>query len=169
MLCGVFSGKRVQSGSALTTAARISVVSSPSNALLPVSSSYSTQPNAQMSVALVHRLARAPARDSCTPPCPESLRASSPPCSASVNWRDRRCRVALERLRQAEVQHLHLAFGRHLHVGGLQVAVNDAFLVRGFQRLGDLLAIVRASSIGTAPSRLTRSASVSPDTSSITR
>ena len=80
------------------------------------------------------------------------------------------CCVARERLRQTEVQNLDLAFRRHLHVGGLQVAVNDAFLVSGFQRLGDLL---RKSPVllrlEPRPSRLMRSASVSPDTNSITR
>ena len=44
-----------------------------------------------------------------------------------------------ERLRQAEVQHLHRAVRPDLDVGGLQVAVDDALLVRGFERLGDLL------------------------------
>ena len=38
-----------------------------------------------------------------------------------------------------EVQHLHGAVGAHLDVGGLQIAVNDALLVRRFERLGDLL------------------------------
>ena len=43
------------------------------------------------------------------------------------------------RLRQAEVQHLHDAVGAHLDVRGLQIAMDDALLVRGFERLGDLL------------------------------
>ena len=41
-------------------------------------------------------------------------------------------------LRQAEVQHLHRAVGPHLDVRGLQIAMDDPLLVRGFQRLGDL-------------------------------
>ena len=44
-----------------------------------------------------------------------------------------------ERLRQPEVEHLHRAVRPHLDVGGLQVAVDDALLVRGFERLGNLL------------------------------
>ena len=43
------------------------------------------------------------------------------------------------RLRQAEVEHLHRAVVPHLDVGGLQVAVDDPLLVRGFERIGDLL------------------------------
>jgi len=47
--------------------------------------------------------------------------------------------LRLERLRQPEVQHLHRAIASHLDVGGLQVAMNDAVLVRRFQRVHDLL------------------------------
>ena len=42
-------------------------------------------------------------------------------------------------LRQPEVQHLHRAIGFDLDVGGLQIAMDDALLVRGLERLGDLL------------------------------
>ena len=69
---------------------------------------------------------------------------------ASVMWRDSvgECdslagpgRAALGRvgLGQAEVQHLHLAVGRDLHVRGLQVAMDDAVLVGLLERLRDLL------------------------------
>ena len=51
---------------------------------------------------------------------------------------DRRPR-RLHRLRQAEVEHLHRAVGAHLDVRGLQIAMDDPLLVRGFERLGDLL------------------------------
>ena len=43
-----------------------------------------------------------------------------------------------DRLRQTEVEHLHGAVGADLDVGGLQIAMDDALLVRGFERLGDL-------------------------------
>ena len=79
------------------------------------------------------------------------------------------CCVARERLRQTEVQHLDLAFRRHLHVGGFQIAVNDAFLVRGFERLGNLLRDRQRFFDPERAVALTRSASVSPDTNSITR
>ena len=46
--------------------------------------------------------------------------------------------AALERLGEAEVEHLHLAFGRDLDVGGLEIAVDDALVVRRFERLGNL-------------------------------
>src|SRR6185436_5191737 len=49
---GVDAGSVGQSGSPRTTAARISVMLSPGNAIFPVSISKSTQPNAQMSVRL---------------------------------------------------------------------------------------------------------------------
>ena len=44
----------------------------------------------------------------------------------------------VERLRQTEIQHLHRAVVAHLDVGRLQIAMDDALLVRGFERLGDL-------------------------------
>ena len=120
--------------------------------------------------ALVHRFARAPAPDSCKPPFPGSLPASSRPCSALASCSGSLvCCVTRECFRQAKVQHFDFSLGRHLHVGGFQVAVNDSFLVRCFQRLGNLFRDGRASSTGTAPSRLMRSANVSPDTNSITR
>ena len=51
----------------------------------------------------------------------------------------RRCRWwSAGHLRQSEVEHLHRAVGLDLDVGGLQVAMRDASLVRGFQRVGDL-------------------------------
>ena len=43
-----------------------------------------------------------------------------------------------ECFREAEVQHDDVAIGRHHGVGGLQVPVNDRFLVSGVERLGDL-------------------------------
>ena len=46
--------------------------------------------------------------------------------------------VALEDLREAEVEELHPAVGRDLDVRGLEVAVDDPLLVRRLQRLGDL-------------------------------
>ena len=49
-----------------------------------------------------------------------------------------RRRGGVERLRQAEVQHLHHAVWPHFDVRGLEIAVDDALLVRRFERLGDL-------------------------------
>ena len=44
-----------------------------------------------------------------------------------------------DRLRQAEVQHLDRAVRPHFDIRGLQVAMDDALLVRGFECIGDLL------------------------------
>jgi hypothetical protein len=44
----------------------------------------------------------------------------------------------LERLGEPEVEHLHLLVRRDLHVGRLQIAMDDPFLVRRLERLGDL-------------------------------
>ena len=46
----------------------------------------------------------------------------------------------IDQLRKSEIQHLHRAVRRDLDVRGLEVAVNDALLVRRFERLRDLLA-----------------------------
>ena len=48
------------------------------------------------------------------------------------------CLFPGKRLRQSEVQHLHLAVRRDFDVGRLQVAVDDALLMRGFEGFGDL-------------------------------
>ena len=41
-------------------------------------------------------------------------------------------------LRQAKIQHLHRAIGSDLDVRRLQIAVDDAVIVGGFERVGDL-------------------------------
>ncbi len=41
-------------------------------------------------------------------------------------------------LGQTEVQHFDYAFGGEFYIGGLEIAMNDALLVRGFKRAGDL-------------------------------
>ena len=47
-------------------------------------------------------------------------------------------RPRIHRLREPEVEHLHRAVTADLDVGGLQIAMDDALLVRRFERLGDL-------------------------------
>ena len=49
---------------------------------------------------------------------------------ASAEW--------FHHLRQPEVEHLHRAVGPDLDVRGLEIAMDDALLVRGFERVGDL-------------------------------
>jgi hypothetical protein len=36
----------------------------------------------------------------------------------------------------------HSAFGRHLYVGGFQIAVDDSFATRCIQRFGDLPCVI---------------------------
>src|SRR5262249_9533536 len=44
----------------------------------------------------------------------------------------------LLRPRQPEIEYLHPAFGGHLDIGRLQIAMDDPLLVRHFERAGDL-------------------------------
>ena len=139
------AGMRVQSGSARTTAASVSVTSSPANARVPVSISNSTRRTPRCRRAC-RRPCRAPARAPCRPPC----RGSCPSASCARRRERRRVRQRarrrarragrVHRLREAEVEHLHRAVGADLDVRGLQIAMDDALLVRGLERLGDLLA-----------------------------
>ena len=81
-----------------------------------------------------------------------------------------RAPVGSMRLREAEVEHLHRAVGADLDVGGLQIAMNDALLVRGFERVRDLPR--DRQRFGERRPRRARDASASrssPSTSSITR
>ena len=74
----------------------------------------------------------------------------------------------LHRLRQPEVEHLDRAVGADLDVGRLQIAMDDALLVRGFERFGDLPRD-RERLVERKRARCAmRSASVGPSTSSIT-
>jgi hypothetical protein len=52
----------------------------------------------------------------------------------AAGGRDRR----IHRFREAEVEHLHRAVGPQLDVGWLEIAVDDALVVRGAKRIGDL-------------------------------
>ena len=47
--------------------------------------------------------------------------------------------IACQRLRQTEIENLHRAVAGQFDVRGLQIAMDDAALVRVFERLGDLL------------------------------
>ena len=49
------------------------------------------------------------------------------------------CGFRLKRLRQPEIQNLHLAVRRDLHICGFEVPMDDALLMSGLQRLGHLL------------------------------
>src|SRR5262245_27613025 len=55
-------------------------------------------------------------------------------CEWRRGWRSLHC------LREAEIKDLDIPFWRHLYVGGLQIAMDDAALMRRLERLGDLSA-----------------------------
>jgi len=47
-------------------------------------------------------------------------------------------RTCLERLGETEIEHLYLTLARERNIARLEIAVNDSFLVRGLQCVGDL-------------------------------
>ena len=138
-----FGGTLPRSGSLVSTCARIPATSSPLNKRSPVSNSYSTTPNdhmsARLSTVLPSGLLRRHVRR-----CTED--------DAHLSRTDGQCRRVLrtiaggsprlplirERFRQTEIQQLDDTFRSDLHVGGLQVAMDDALVVRVFERGGDL-------------------------------
>ena len=75
--------------------------------------------------------------------------------------------IRISQLREPEIQHLHGAVRPHLDVGRLQVAMDDALLVRGLERFGDLSRDWQRL-VDRDWSLAMRSASVGPSTSSIT-
>ena len=114
---GVLSGSSDQSGSPSGTAASVSVTVAAANATRPVSISYTTQPNAQMSARRSTGFPRA---------CSGLIYAGVPTTMPSCDSRSLKRRFGpLDRFRQPEVEHLHGAFRRDLNVGRLQIAVND--------------------------------------------
>jgi len=46
---------------------------------------------------------------------------------------------------EAEIKHLHDARGRDHDVGRLQITMDDAFFVRGFERVGDLPGVIESN------------------------
>ncbi len=81
--------------------------------------------------------APAPCRPRCRESCPSLRRARRSCVGEFVGLRARR-RRRVERLRQPEVQHLDDAVVADLDVRRLQIAMDDALLVRRFERVGDL-------------------------------
>ncbi len=141
--------------------------SCPRNAVRPVSISYSTQPNAQMSVRLSTVCPRACsglmyagraqddalARAARTSPSATASRSSASPSLG-------------DGLGQPEVEHLHDAVGRDLDVRRLQVPVDDPLVVRGLERLRDLPRDRECFRRAGSDRCASRSASVGPSTSS---
>ena len=75
-------------------------------------------------------------------------------------------RFVAERFCKTEIEHLDASVRRDLDVGGLQVAMDDPFLVGGFQGLGDVTARSVDASFEGQRVRRDSSASVGPSTSS---
>ena len=108
---------------------------------------------------------RAPAPGSCTRQCPESFRS---PSRRRGRWQT----VGAHRRRslgETEVEHLGVAVARDRDVRRLEVAVDDALVMRGVQRIGDLPSQRRAPRRTVSGPRAIRSARVPPSTSSRTR
>ena len=79
-------------------------------------------------------------------------------------------RLVARQLGEAEVEDLHAAVGVDHHVGGLQVAMGDAALVGGADRVGQRESPSCSHASSGSPSvRDQRRASVWPSTSSIVR
>ena len=164
------AGSAAQSGSRSMTRASVSDTSSPVERPLPREHLVEHAAERPDVGALVHRLAARLLR------AHVGGRAEDHPGLRHRGRRDRRrlrdarrCDARrLHRLRQAEVQHLHRAVRSHLDVRRLQVAMDDALLVRRFERLGDLLRDGQRLVDRDRPRARCAAARSSPSTSSIT-
>ena len=128
---------------ARSTSARVWEMVSPSNSALArqhLAQHHAERPDVG---ALVDRLARAPAPAPCRPPC----RGSRPPrrrghrrasASSSASTADAPAPGAIA-LARPKSSTFTVPSAPDLDVRRLQIAMDDALLVRGFERLGDLL------------------------------
>ena len=113
----------------------VSEMVSPANAVRPVSISYRTQPNAQMSVRLSTVWPRA---------CSGLIYLAVPRMIPSrVTPVVGACNLAREigcgGFRQTEVEHLDRAIRLHLDVAWFEISMNDSFFVCGFEGIGNLM------------------------------
>ena len=141
---GVSFGSLPTSIGARSTSASVWATVSPPNRRWPLSISNKTTPKLQMSARL-----STGRPDACSglmyaavpriiPACVIAGVVIVGDCDTTLACAD--CaRRRLHRLRQPEVEHLHRAVAAHLDVRGLQIAMDDALLVRRFERLGNLL------------------------------
>src|SRR5208337_2955815 len=138
MLSGISTGSDFHSGSARTTAARVSATVSRPKAEEPVNISKSTHPKAQMSVRLSIGLPRA---------CSGLMYAAVPSITPAIVAptmvgglrRIRTGHFGRKVFGKTEVEHLDRAVGRDLDVGGFEIAMDDPRPVGGVQGVGDLL------------------------------
>ena len=138
---GTSAGSAVQSGSDRSTDASVSETVSPSNVRRPVSISNSTQPNAQMSVRLSTRLAARLLGAHVGRRAENHAGLGRAGRSASASWRaDARVDRpgAPSAFARPKSSTLTRAVRRDLDVRRLEIAMDDAVLVRRFESLGDL-------------------------------
>ena len=88
--------------------------------------------------------------------------------SSSATASDPVARVASRYLREPKVEHLDNAVWRDLDVGGLQISVDDPFLMRGLEGIGDLSRNRQCFGQGNGAARDAIGETSSPSTSSIT-
>ena len=81
--------------------------------------------------------------------CPATVSTSVRVASCERSWFP----PAPDRLRQPKVQHFHPALERDFDVGWFQIAVNDSFVVRGFQCFGDLARVLERLVEGQRPAQ----------------
>ena len=144
MLAGITGGSAAQSGSPRNTAASVSLMSSASNARFRVSISYSTHPNAQMSLRLSAGRPLA---------CSGLMYAAVPrmtpirviaglvivgDCETSPTMADR-----FHRLSEAKVQNLDRAVVAHFDVRRLQITMDDPLIVSGLDGVRNLFGDVQ--------------------------
>ena len=154
---GVRGGRRVQSGSRSSTPTMVSAIVSPQrtrDAGEHLVEHAAERPDVG---ALVDRLAARLLRAHVGRRA-EHVPARVDAAAASSAIATHRAPVPASALAEAEVEHLHDAVGRDLDVGGLQVAVDDALLVRALRaprRSGARSARASAQRrVGHAPSAL---------------
>ena len=139
----------------------------------PVSISYSTQPNAKMSVRGPPS-ALSPVQVTCRQPFRESHLPWSAPSTWLANSKDLETAPFSEvgvsnALANPKSEHFHFAARHDFHVGGLQVAMDDTLSCAASSASQICMAIAEASSSGSAPRFRMTSARVSPSTNSRTR
>jgi hypothetical protein len=156
----------------VSTAAIVSEIVSPSKSSLPVSISWRTAPKAQMSARLSTGRPRA---------CSGLMYAAVPriipiavPALVIVGTIvgvefGLRGDLAGDRLGQPEVEDLHVAGGRQLHVRRLEIAMDDPPFMRVLEAFRNLLRDRDRFVPGAARRGSIRSRSVSPGTSSMAR
>ena len=120
---GAWSGRRIVAQDRGQTCAEVW----PANARVPDSISYRTAPKLKMSDRASSGLPSA---------CSGDMYAAVPTTVPSTRPSD--VGIGIQQLGQAEVEQLRRSLRRDHHIGGFQIAMQDAARVRFFERRGDL-------------------------------